>query len=167
MIYPINEMIDRLLAEAVDEETGELLFTDEELEEKIEALQMNFDDKIDSLACAVKNLKAEVSDIREEKLKLAKRQANVEKELERTKRFLAYLLKGDKFKNGRHSISYRKSVEVVIDNDSFLTWAEQNAPELLIQREPDPDKRAIKAAIEEGTLVRYASLRENNNIQVR
>lgn len=167
MIYPINEMIDRLLAEAVDEDTGELLFTDEELEEKIEALQMSFDDKIDSLACAVKNLKAEASDIREEKMKLAKRQSSVEKELERTKRFLAYLLKGDKFKNGRHSISYRKSVEVVVEEDEFINWAQNNAPELLISREPDPDKKAIKAAIESGTEIRYASLRENNNIQVR
>lgn len=166
LIYPIDEMVERLLESAVDQETGELLFTDEELEAKLNELQVGFDEKIDSLASAVKNLKAEAEAVKAEKLNLAKRQQTVEKEMERTKRFLAYLLKGDKFANSRHKIGYRKSVEVVLDDD-FMSWARENAPGLIVEREPDPDKRAIREAIEQGALVPHASLREKNNIQVR
>ena len=166
MIYPINEMIDTLLASAVDPETGELTLTDEELEAKITELQISFDEKIDSLASMLKNMKAEAEAIKAEKINLGKRQSSLEKQADRTKRFIAYLLKGEKFKNGRHSISYRKSVEVVLD-DEFLAWARKDAPGLLIERDPDPDKRAIKEAIEQGVDVPHATLNEKNNIQVR
>ena len=37
MIYPKDEMIERLLSSAVDEESGEILMTEEELAEKIAA----------------------------------------------------------------------------------------------------------------------------------
>ena len=49
MIYPKDEMIERLLSEAVDQETGEMLLTEEELAEQISALEMAFDDKIKAL----------------------------------------------------------------------------------------------------------------------
>ena len=45
-IYPINEQIEKLMGSAVDEDTGELLMGEEELQQAIEQLQMDFDEKI-------------------------------------------------------------------------------------------------------------------------
>lgn len=165
MIYPIDQMIDDLIVSSLDPETGELILSDEELEAKINDLHMSFDEKIDQLASEVKNLKAEAADIRDEKMKLAARQARVEKQMERTKRFLAYLLRGERFKNGRHNISYRKSEELVLD-ENFIPWAEANAPGLL-RIEPEPRKADIKAALKNGLVFDYAHLEEKINIQVK
>lgn len=165
MIYPIDQMIDDLIVSSLDPETGELILSDEELEAKINDLHMSFDEKIDQLASEVKNLKAEAADIRDEKMKLAARQARVEKQMERTKRFLAYLLRGERFKNGRHNISYRKSEELVLD-ENFIPWAEANAPGLL-RIEPEPRKADIKAALKNGLVFDYAHLEEKSNIQVK
>ena len=165
MIYPIDEMISNLLESAIDEETGEITMSDEELEAKITELQLSFDEKVDSLACAVKNMRAEAEAVKAEKMRLARRQTYLEKDMERTKRFLAYLLKGENFKSSRNKISYRKSVEVVLDDD-FLGWAKYNAPGLLIEQDPNPDKKAIKDAILKGMVVPHAAIKENKNIQV-
>lgn len=165
MIYQLNEMMEQLLASAVDEETGELTMTDEELAERMNTLRIEFDDQVDSLASEIKNLKAEAEAIKAEKLALADRQKKTENRLERMKRLMAYLLAGQKWKNGRHSISYRKSYPVVID-DGFLEWAEMNAPGLL-KVEVSPRKDDIKKALMNGTVFEFAHLDESSNIQIK
>ena len=166
MIYPISEAIDRLLESAVDEDTGELKFSDEELEAKIEELQMSFDEKVDSLCCAAKNAKAMAADIKDEKMRLAKRQKSEENASERAKRFLAYLLKGDKFKNARHNLYYLSSQELVIDDaEQLIAWAKMNAPRFL--NEPTLRNEDIKRAIKNGMDIPFAHIKENKSVVIR
>lgn len=166
MIYPISEAIDRLLASAVDEETGELKYSDEELEAKIEELQMSFDEKVDSLCSVAKNSKAMAADIKNEKMRLQKRQKSEENASERAKRFLAYLLKGDKFKNARHNLYYISSQQLVIDDEEqFIAWAKVNAPGFL--NEPTLREADIKQALKNGSNIPFAHLQENRNVVVR
>lgn len=165
MIYRLDEQIAQALESAYDPETGELLISEEEMFAQIEKITADFELLIDNIASDVKNLKAEAADVKDEKMKLAKRQAQLENRAERAKRLLAYLLKGEKWKNGRHSISYRKSDELVVD-DKFVEWASMNAPGLL-KLEPEVRKTDVKNAIKNGTVFEFAHIEQKNNIQVK
>ena len=165
MIYRLDEQIAQALESAYDPETGELLIPEEEMFARIEKITADFELLIDNIASDVKNLKAEAADVKDEKMKLAKRQAQLENRAERAKRLLAYLLKGEKWKNGRHSISYRKSDELVVD-DKFVEWASMNAPGLL-KLEPEVRKTDVKNAIKNGTVFEFAHIEQKNNIQVK
>lgn len=170
MIYPLDKQIEFFLDTLYNPETGELLdgVTEENIEKQLEQLAIDFDVKIDSLASEIKNLKAEAADIKEEKMKLEKRQSQVENRLERTKRFLAYLLHGNKWKNGKHSVSYLTSKETVIDNqEDFVKWANVNFPSLLKYKAPEPIRSEIKKAINDGLDVSFAHLEPKRNIQIR
>lgn len=165
MIYRLDEQIQNALDNAYDPETGELLIPEEEMFAQIEKITEDFDTLIDNIASDAKNLKAEAADVREEKRKLAERQSRLEAKAERAKRLLAYLLHGEKWKNGRHSISYRKSEEVVCDDD-FIQWASVNRPEFL-KIEPEVRKTDLKNAMKNGETFEFARIEQKNNIQVR
>ena len=166
MIYPISESIERLLASAVDEDTGELKFTEEELEAQIEELQISFDEKVDSLCCVAKNSKAMAIDIKDEKMKLAKRQKSEENTSERAKRFLAYLLKGEKFKSARHNLYYQTSHELVVDDyEKLLEYAKECAPGLL--NEPTLRLDEIKRLVKGGLYIPFVHIQENKTVVIR
>ena len=168
MIYRLDDMIAQALESFYDPDTGELLegITDEDMANKIAQLAADYDLKIDSIASEIKNLKAEAMDIREEKIRLAKRQMTVEKRMERTKRLLAYLLAGEKWKNGKHNISYRKSDRLVVENESdLLEWCKVSGRGFL--KEPEMMLGDIKLAIRRGDTIPFAHLEDQNNIQIR
>ena len=166
MIYPINQSIENLLLSAVDQETGEIVISDDELEAKITELQIAFEDKVDALCCVAKNAKADAADIKDEKMKLQKRQKSEENTVERAKRFLAYLLQGEKFKNARHNLYYQTSKELVVDSeDDLIKWCEANAPEFL--NKPTLRNEDIKRAIKAGREVPFAHIQENRSVIIR
>lgn len=165
MIYRLDEQIERAIASAYDPDTGELLISEEEMFQQIENIKADFDTLIDSIASDVKNLKAEAADVKDEKMRLAKRQMHLEARAERAKRLLAYLLHGEKWKNGRHNVTYRKSEELVIDDD-FVEWASLNAPGLL-KLEPEVRKTDVRNAIKRGTVFEFAHIEQKNNIQIK
>lgn len=166
MIYPLDAQISLALSQAYDPETGELVITEEELLEEIQRINQDRDVTIDSIACEVKNLRAEAEAVKEEKKKLADRQAKIEAREARAERLLAFLLQGERWKNGRHNISYRKSSTVVIE-DGFVDWALDNAPDLLTYKDPEPRKQDIAKALKDGFLFDYAHLEQHNNIQIK
>lgn len=166
MIYPISDAIERLLAEAVDEETGEVLLSDEELQQKLDQLHLDFDSKVIELRNEFINRTAEAEALKAERQKLAKRQKVAEAAAERAKRFLAYLLKGEKFQNGAAKISYRRSEELVCDDD-FIEWAAVHCPDYLSYKEPEPRKTDIKNALKRGEVIEHVTLQQKNNIIVR
>ena len=168
MIYRLDDMIEQALESFYDPETGELLegITDADMAKTIADLAADFDLKIDSIASEIKNLKAEAMDIREEKMKLAKRQMTVEKRMERTKRLLAYLLAGEKWKNGKHNISYRKSDRLIVEDEKdLLEWCKINGRGFL--KEPEMLLGDIKLAIRKGDVIPFAHIEDQNNIQIR
>ena len=170
MVYPINEAIERLMESFIDEETGEITATEDEMNEAIEKLQMEFDDKIVELRNQYINLTAEAEAIKAEKMKLEKRQKQAEKSADRMKRWIAYLLKGEKFQKDAVRISYRKSDEVKFDNDDpekFVLWADKNFPSLLKYAAPVPKKDDIKKAIKAGMEVDFAYIESKSNILVK
>ena len=168
MIYPINEQITALMESFINPDTGELLdgVTEEMMEESIKGLEMDFNEKIDSLCCAFKNLKAEAADIKDEKMRLAKREASAENGRDRTKRFLAYLLQGEKFKSAKNSLYYTSSEALEVkDENELVQWCKMNAPGFL--NEPTVRIDDLKKAIKNGLDCPFAEIKKNNSLVVR
>ena len=148
--------IDAQIMACVDWDTGEIIDV-----ERLEALQMEFDNKVESIALWIKNLVAEAKMVKEEKDNLAARQKACENKAESLKKYLASALGGEKFKTSKVSISYRKSKSVEVEDISLLD------DDYLKFEEPEADKTKIKKALEEGISLQGVSLVEKNNIQIK
>ncbi|MBP0986458.1 MAG: siphovirus Gp157 family protein, partial [Oscillospiraceae bacterium] len=85
--------IDQDILDCVDVETGEILDT-----EKLDALQMERETKLEGVALWVKDLKAEAAAVKEEADKLTARKKALDNKIEGLKTWLLYALKGDKLK---------------------------------------------------------------------
>lgn len=148
--------IDQQLMDCIDLETGEIIDA-----EKLNALQMERDEKIENVALWIKDLKAEIDALKAEKQAFADRQKSAERTLESLNRWLTSALAGEKFKTTKVAVSFRKTKSVQIDNvldldENFLRY-----------KDPEPDKKAIKDAIEAGQTVKGAQLVENTSISVK
>lgn len=149
-IYEIDRNFADTMEEIMlvfDEETGEVTDIDkfEELKRRLNELQEERDTKISNVACWYKQLCAEAEAIKAEKMALAKRQQTAEKKAENLKKYLEYALQGEKFKDARVSISYRKSKSVAF-SDNFDC---RNLPEEFQKITYEPKKTELKKAIEE------------------
>lgn len=165
MIYPIDETIEKILASFIDEDTGEVLFSEEEMESRLELAKLEFSQMILNLRNEVINRTAEAEAIKDEKMKLEKRQKRATEAAERAKRFLAYLTKGEKYSDGVVKIGYRKSDYIAIDDrEKLMAWAIDHNRFL---KDPELREGDIKQAIKNGEDIPYAHLEERANIQVK
>ena len=153
-IYQINEEI----MNCIDEETGEIINID-----RLNALEMERDTKISNVACWIKDLKAEAEAIKAEKQALEKRQKAAENKAESLKQWLQTILEGEKFKDSRCSISYRRSERVVFE-DGFLL---NSLPAQFMKVTIEPKKTELKEALKNGETFEGVQLVETNNIQIR
>lgn len=148
--------IDQAIMDLVDNETGEIIDI-----EMFDSLQMERDEKIESIALYIKDLKAEAEALKAEKLAFAERQKVAENKAESLKNYLAYALKGQAFKSTKAVVSFRKTQQVDIPDiykldENFLKYAE-----------PTADKTAIKEAIKAGQTVKGATLIENTSVIIK
>lgn len=156
-LYEINNEIYSL----IDEETGEIADMD-----TFEQLNLQRDEKIESIGLWIKNLTSEAAAIKAEETKLSDRRRAAENKANGLKQYLSNILCGQKFQTPRLQCTYRKSTAVQTD-DGFIDWAKHHAPEYLKTKEPEADKTAIKEAIKNGTEFEFARLVESNNLQVK
>lgn len=156
-IYEIDDAIISL----VDMETGEI-----EDEKRFDELQMERTQKIENTGCYYKNLLAEAKAMKEEEVNLARRRKSVENKAKRIKNLLVYALNGKKFESPKVRCSYRRTKSVQVD-DSFVSWAEEHAGDLLTFKEPVPNRTAIKAALEDGREIEHAEIVTNESLQVK
>lgn len=148
--------IDSAIMDCVDEETGEIIDL-----EKLEALNIERDKKVEVIALAVKNYAAEAKAIKEEEEKLAKRRRSCENAVQRCKDYLSHALDGEKLKTARVSVFYKSSESVTIDDLGSLS------EEYIRISEPQADKTAIKKAIKAGKEVAGAHLETSKSVIVR
>jgi tetratricopeptide (TPR) repeat protein len=160
-IYEIDQAIEALLGQ-IDEETGEVLFDPELLEE----LQMERERKVENLALAWKNLAAEAKAIKAEEEALAKRRKATENEAERARKYLEYVLGGESYKSARVAVSYRRSESVEIGPE-FVPWAFEHRQNLLRMKEPEADKTAIKAALKAGEEIPFTEITQKKSMQIK
>lgn len=161
LLYEINAALAALLDD-VDEETGELKCSPEDLDR----LMMDRQDALEGIALRIKDLRAEADDIRAEEKTLAERRHRKENHAERLQAFLMDMLAGERLDTPRVEIRYRKSESVQIDPEGFFAWGDANLwckPQPLV-----PDRDAIKRAIkQEGRIFPGVTLKQNNNMIIK
>ena len=150
--------IDNEIMNCIDEETGEIIDLD-----RLNALEMERDKKIGNVACWIKDLKAEAEAIKAEKQALDKRQKAAENKAESLKTWLQTVLEGEKFKDSRCSISYRKSEKVVFAED----FAYVTLPDSMKKVTIEPKKTEIKDFLRTGASIDGVELVESTNIQIK
>ena len=159
-LYEIKAELENAILNCIDEETGEILDI-----EKMNEIEEQYEAKIDAIISIIKSKKAEALAIKNEEDALNKRRKHLEKEAESLASYLDSALAGEKFKNERHSVSYRASKSVQIDMDAFLK--NEDADLYLNYKAPEPNKTAIKKAIESGIVFDGAEIIEKMNIQIK
>ena len=146
-LYDINSAILACMTEVVDPETGEI--SEEVIDlDLLEGLKIQLADKVDNIACWIKNLLADAEAIKQEEAKLAKRRKAAERKAESLKQYLAYFCAGQRFKGIRSDVQFRVTTSVAVDDI-------QQLPEqfLKIKTTVDPDKVALKKAIQGGETI--------------
>lgn len=149
--------IEQEIMECLDLETGEILDA-----ERLNALEMEWQEKVESVALWIKNLSADAIAYKAEKEAFADREKAALKKIESLKNWLAGALGGQKFSTWRCAVTFRKSEAVEIEDESMI-------PQFLINEKVtySPDKTAIKAALKEGQEIPGCKLIERMNPTIK
>lgn len=152
----LYEIDAQILECCIDQETGEIIDA-----EKLEALQVEREKKIENVALWIKNLTAEATAYKAEKMAFAERQKKAEEKAESLKKWLADALGGTNFKTTKAAVSFRKTQSVQVSD----IWA--LGEEFVKYADPTPDKNAIKAALKAGQEVNGAELIESISVSIK
>lgn len=148
--------IDEALQECFDAETGEILDIT-----RFEDLQIEREQKLENIACWIKNLEADAEALKAQKMTFAERQKETENKAERLRNYLQYALQNTNFKTVNVEVKFRKTQKVEVPDvykldENFLKYSE-----------PTADKTAIKKAIQGGQAVEGATLIENISMSIK
>ena len=149
--------IDQEILDCVDLETGEVIDP-----ERLENLQMERSQKIENVACWIKNLESDAAAIKAEKEALAKRQVAALAKAEQLKEWLAEALGGHKFSSAKCAVSFRRSETVEVADVALIP-----AELLRVKTTIEPNKTAIKALLKDGQDVIGCRLVEGLNTQIK
>lgn len=158
-LYELNADLQHVLDGGliVDEETGEVVFDSENLEQ----LQAAYEEKLEAVGLYIKNLESDAAAIREEEKKLAARRHVIEN---KAKRLRAYMLTNigdnDKLQTPRIAITTRYTDAVYIEADADLA-------EEWCRIKIEPNKTAIKDALKAGIEIPGACIVKNRSLQVK
>lgn len=151
--------IEYEIMNCVDPETGEIID-----EQRLDALQMAREKKIENILLWIKNLKSEADAIKTEEKSLADRRKADEKKAESLTQYVQNVLNGEKFKTPRVAVSYRRSESVVVDDVKLMM---EVCDDYLKYKDPEPDKAKIKAALKDGVVVPGCHLEERQNMTIK
>ena len=160
-LYEINGIIENILENCYNPETGEIY--DEDLMVQYESLRLTKEEKAENIACFIKNLRAESAAIKEEAKKLTARAKTAENKANSLEGYLQFCLKGEKLSTSRCAISYRKSQKVEVDENRLAEIPEQ----YLRHKDPEVDKTAVKEALKAGETVPGCSLVDNVSMIIK
>lgn len=152
-LYQINEQVDSIMAKiqsSFDESTGEII--DEELytesQKQLDNLEIAQNDKIENIACYIKNLHSDVFAIENEIKTLSQRKKVKENQLKRIKEYLANFLKLKgikKIETPKAVVSFRKSEQLEItDEEEAIEWCRHRG---FLKEKPEIDKAEVKKYI--------------------
>lgn len=147
-LYEIDTAILAAISNGTDPETGEINNLDE-----LMGLQIERDQKIENIACLIKNIKADVKALKEEAQALTERRRVAENKVARLEAVLDEALDGQKFSTPRCVVSFRNSKAVEVDDeDALINWACLNGQEdnFVRYRAPEINKANLLRYLKEG-----------------
>ena len=167
-LYDIDAQIAALDGAAeddmlIDAETGELL----SVAQALDALRMEREEKLENVACWVKNLCAEADAIREEENRLVKRRKAAETKAANLKAWLLAAMTRedgttDKIKTGRVAISVKRNPPSTVVDDELLPSTYKVA-KITYQ----PNKELIKRELLSGGEVPGAHLEYGRSVIIK
>lgn len=152
-LYEINAQI----MNCIDMETGEVLDF-----ERLEALNMAKAEKIDNVACWVKDLEADVAAFEKEEKAFAERKAASKKMVDSLKGWLTKALDGQKWSSSRAEVRFRRSKAVDVLDEAAVP-----AEYMTVKTTSAPNKTAIAAALKSGEEVAGCQLIERMSATVK
>ena len=157
--------IDQEILDCVDMETGEILDP-----EKLTALQMERERKLEGVALWIKDLNAEAEAVKTEADKLTARKKSLDNKIAGLKQWLLYALDGEKLKTARCKVYQTHSQRVVIDDekaliDMFMTSS--FGEKFLRIKELEIDKNALKDSMKQGYEYEFAHLEETESVVIK
>ena len=158
----ILEIIERGFV--VDEDTGEIIDSAEEVSAKLEELEFDRTAKIENIALYIKNMESLVVSLKAEEKALADRRRAREKRIENLKNYLASSMVAaneNGIETSKVCISFRKSESVVV-NEALLDQKYFNE-----KVSYTPDKTAIKKALKDGATIDGAYIETKQNLQIK
>ena len=154
-------------AEAV--ENGEI--PKEAINDTLESIQALLEEKVDNIACLIKNLTADAEAIKAEEARLAERRKQKEATTERLKAYLSdMLIKSGctKLETARNKISFHKSEAVTVEDEAkFIEWAMNENREFLTFKAPTISKTALKKALADGQAIDGVYIESKANLQIK
>ena len=160
-LYEINQDI----LDCVDLETGEILDT-----EKLDALQIEREAKLEGVALWAKDLKAEAAAVKEEADKLNARKKSLDNKIDGLKNWLLMALDGEKLSTPRCKVYQTHSQKVVIDDERALVDMLMTSPfgvKFLRVKEPEIDKNALKDSMKQGYEYEFAHLEATESVVIK
>lgn len=159
-LYQINADIMNAFENALDPETGEIV--DMAAYAAIDNLQCELNEKIENILLWIKNLQSDAEALKKEKMAFADRQARTEAKAESLKKYVSWVLNGQKFQTERVSALWRKSEAVEFSGNV------NTLPESCIKiADPVVDKTALKKLLKSGTEIKGARLITRQNLQIK
>ena len=157
--------IDQEILDCVDMETGEILDS-----EKLTALQMERDRKLEGVALWIKDLNYEAQMVKEEADKLTARKKALDNKIASLKAWLLWALDGEKLKTPRCNVYQTHSTRLSVADEAELINAIQtlDEPERFLRfRAPELKKDEIKKALKDGWTFIGASLEETESVVIK
>lgn len=162
-LYELRDALQTVLdgGFVFDSETGEVTFDADNLE----ALEMEFNDKLEACGIYIKNLEAEASAIKAEMDNLKARYDRINAKSERMRDYLLYNMEQTgttKMETSKVALSTRSTSKVEITDELGLPkeyWR--------IKETATPDKTAIKKALNAGESVKGAMLVKSKSLSIK
>ena len=155
----------------LDSAEGPELF--EAFADTLEGIEIEFDEKAEKIACFIKELLYEASNIKAEKQQLDKRQKAKENKAAQLKIYLMGCMDRagkQKIERSLASLSIRNNAESLkVENEmEFIRWAQTSGHDELIRyRDPEIDKSALKKAVKGGLAVSGVSLERSRSLTIK
>ena len=157
--------IDQDILNCVDLETGEILDT-----EKLDALQIERERKLEGVALWIKDMKAEAAAVKEEADKLTARKKALDNKIESLKAWLLIALDGEKLNTPRCKVYQTHSQRVSITDEGklFEYIYSTAAPGMFLRyKDPELNKDEIKKAMKDGQELPGAVLEETESVVIK
>ena len=160
-LYELDQRINELIANSVDPETGEV---SDGFIEKLDALNMERNEKIDNTMCLIKNLLSDAAGGEAEEKRLAELKKSAKNRAESLKNYLSQYMEAgvEKFTSEHGKIGWRKSEKVVVQDVDTLPEEFKK-----VKVEVKADLISLKNALKEDREIDGISLEEHQNIQIK
>lgn len=138
----------------------------------LEAVNAEFDVKVESLACYIKELKAQAESLKKEKQAFAKRQAQKEKQVEKLTRYLLdsmQVVGKTKVDMPRAVVTVKRNAPSleISDELGLVDWLMKNNDKLLKYEMPSVRKNEVKKQLKAGKEIPFVQLESKSSVTIK